>query len=1183
MACHRHAIPNARCRPLFRIDQAPAEDLLKDPSSEVKGHLMPAIGIVFDFNLFRDRTKGSGSTSDTHRHRRQSIGGEDAKDNIAYLGKRKLESPLAHALTKKVKTSQDEGTSCQVGSSPGSLNSSLFSASCLFQIEPLANTTGEDYTLWDTDLGSVMLSEVSCEPLEADAIIPESMIELSVATSRGGDSDWQPLCRLPIIDTKSTAFPIDSECWRSPNGQWLLSALRLEGEGIICLEAKASLASGGTIIRLSLDGSLGSKACLADADTLSNVSVLSMAHMLDVVEMMRFTSPKSGRTQEEQRRRGIDASAIYANLAPANYFTNGEVQSPALRPTLYPFQERSTAFLLGREGKQYVKGILTDVSDSVMTREGASEVGIWWELVRPNLYFNVCTGQFAADSKITQQSNTMGALLAEEMGLGKTVEILALMLTNPAPAERSELLSYNDRANDVDVRPVKATLIVAPELLLQQWINEIHEHAPDLNVYCFQGHAKAYKDVPPGSSWESFAQTFDVVIVSFAVLQKEIGVALKEPARSRRNPRRYERPRCPLIQLEFWRVVCDEIQMVSNTSQAGRVVSMVPRVSSIAVSGTPFRKSSDIASLLHFLRLQIPQALNRQPISCNMAPSLFMALSILSVRNKKIDVSLELTLPRQQRYIVPIDFTAVELAYYEGLWAHALHVLGLDAGGGPLRGDWQLDSHEMRNQLFLLRQACTHPQIAGRALGSGAMAHGNLRTLEEVLAFMQEQVAAELHKARSRLFTLIIDRITVALLDETFSARHDIAKASLEGLIGRLDVLRQQSKDALRVARHVGPGYTFASRDISCPRLDESEEWSEPDNRSLMETARATHIQSLQQRSRAYTELAARASHWLGSVHFQMSELTVTTEEKELLKEGEDQAYDRAEKYRSELLSETREGVDRAVKATDEVAIIACELEMMEDLALFDEWGVKTRGTFEQIQACLGMLNRNTQVMISWRGEARKALLTPVNRDVSAENAEDDQYAEALECQHQAEVLLEMYRPLLARRQAILTSQIANGSTELPNSMKDLESSAQFAKQQRRQALLRGGTPVVANAVQESDLDPLAEHERAQLLQYRRLAEEMNKVTLASVPQSNASRPLADLLPRLREISNEEGGSLEEDRLAQRGMLALRAILKRQSRLLEGLRRELDAMAKLFNRRAEYVSLMGIHLISAIE
>jgi E3 ubiquitin-protein ligase SHPRH len=303
-----------------------------------------------------------------------------------------------------------------------------------------------------------------------------------------------------------------------------------------------------------------------------------------------------------------------------------------------------------------------------------------------------------------------------------------------------------------------------------------------------------------------------------------------------------------------------------------------------------------------------------------------------------------------------------------------------------------------------------------------------------------------------------------------------------------------------------------------------------------------------------------------------MSELTNDIEQKDRFRQGEDHAYDSAEKYRMELLSETREGVARAVKATEEISVVSCELEEMETTTPFDNWGLKTRRIFEQVQAGIQLLNQNAEVVLSWRRAARKALFTPVNREVSADNADDDQYAEALECQHQAEVLLEMYRPLLARRQAILTSQIANGSMELPNSMKDLESSVRFSKQQRRQALLRGGPPSVAHAVQETDLDVLAEHERAQLAQYRLLAEEMNK---ASVTQLHDSRSLADLLPRLREISEEEGGSLQEDRLAQEGVLALRAILKRQSRLLEGLRRELDVMAKLFNRRAEYVSSLA--------
>ena len=65
-----------------------------------------------------------------------------------------------------------------------------------------------------------------------------------------------------------------------------------------------------------------------------------------------------------------------------------------------------------------------------------------------------------------------GGILAEEMGMGKTIELLALVLSNPAP-EGWEQLSRIRRA---------ATLIIMPPELLDQWKSEVTEKAPALHV-----------------------------------------------------------------------------------------------------------------------------------------------------------------------------------------------------------------------------------------------------------------------------------------------------------------------------------------------------------------------------------------------------------------------------------------------------------------------------------------------------------------------------------------------------------------------------------------------------------------------------------------------------------------------------------------------------------------------------
>ena len=98
--------------------------------------------------------------------------------------------------------------------------------------------------------------------------------------------------------------------------------------------------------------------------------------------------------------------------------------------------------------------------------------------------------------------------------------------------------------------------------------------------------------------WPTFANNYDVVITTFAVLQSDLTVARAPVIRPRRSsvPDSFYssavRPRSPLVMLEWARVIMDEVQLVGD-GKAAEMMSLVPRLSSLAVSGTPAKKSVD--------------------------------------------------------------------------------------------------------------------------------------------------------------------------------------------------------------------------------------------------------------------------------------------------------------------------------------------------------------------------------------------------------------------------------------------------------------------------------------------------------------------------------------------------------------------------------------------------------------
>ena len=107
------------------------------------------------------------------------------------------------------------------------------------------------------------------------------------------------------------------------------------------------------------------------------------------------------------------------------------------------------------------------------------------EIVLPagkRLYLeNESTDNILEQRLSTPASLFAGGVVAEEMGLGKTVEIIALALAHPA--------TNTNWVTKADHR-VKATLVICPQTLVRQWQTELKRHAPGLKVGIFEYDTK---------------------------------------------------------------------------------------------------------------------------------------------------------------------------------------------------------------------------------------------------------------------------------------------------------------------------------------------------------------------------------------------------------------------------------------------------------------------------------------------------------------------------------------------------------------------------------------------------------------------------------------------------------------------------------------------------------------------
>lgn len=228
-----------------------------------------------------------------------------------------------------------------------------------------------------------------------------------------------------------------------------------------------------------------------------------------------------------------------------------DIEVPGLEATLYPFQERAVQFLLRSEGVEWCQGIQVR-SSSQTTELPISFIATHDSNNRP-CYVSHLFGLVTLDVGPFEalQQNLRGGILAEEMGLGKTVEIISLISLHKRNPDDLEQDIFDTFTGTI-VRPTASTLIIAPPSILQQWMTEINKHAPDLSVMHYEG-IKGHRGLEHADLLDQMSKS-DVVVTTYQVLAGEVYYTQLNSEKSLRSESKYLRPKSPLMQLSW--LVC---------------------------------------------------------------------------------------------------------------------------------------------------------------------------------------------------------------------------------------------------------------------------------------------------------------------------------------------------------------------------------------------------------------------------------------------------------------------------------------------------------------------------------------------------------------------------------------------------------------------------------------------------
>ena len=393
-------------------------------------------------------------------------------------------------------------------------------------------------------------------------------------------------------------------------------------------------------------------------------------------------TPSSGyatRTAEEIKN---DVMGMFDSLQESENLPELEAPKNVITPLLR-HQKQGLYFMTERERLK----ILGD--------EEQDKLSLWRSDHRPNgqrVYVNVITGK----EERSKPLEIRGGILADMMGLGKTLSILSLIVGSMEDASKwGKLMPLVSPEGIKLKRNSKATLLVAPLSVVTNWTDQIEAHLKPgtLSYYIYHGTHRC-SDVNKLS-------TYDVVVTTYEIVSSEANRMSRTQSGS------------PLLETNFFRIVLDEAHKIRGQStkifQAACLLSAQRRW---AVTGTPVQnRLDDLGALIKFLRIKpfdekggfaqffMTPFKNADP---DVLPKLRLLVDSITLRRLKDKINL----PVRHEKIVRLQFSKDERQLYEWFAKDSANRMKIITGGRKALGGKSY-VHVLK-AILRLRLICAH-------------------------------------------------------------------------------------------------------------------------------------------------------------------------------------------------------------------------------------------------------------------------------------------------------------------------------------------------------------------------------------------------------------------------------------------------------------------------------------------
>ncbi|RDA83201.1 hypothetical protein CP532_1223 [Ophiocordyceps camponoti-leonardi (nom. inval.)] len=330
------------------------------------------------------------------------------------------------------------------------------------------------------------------------------------------------------------------------------------------------------------------------------------------------------------------------------------------------------------------------------------------------IYFNVVTGVRQREAP----PETRGGILADTMGLGKTLSILSLIASTSddavqwesrEPVQRPAADTRNKAKDSIAMhqpsfdpvpvtRQARSTLIVCPLSTITNWEEQIKQHIrPGSLLYHIYHGPNRIKDAAKLAS-------FDIVITTYGSVANELST------RRKRGEGLY-----PLEEIGWFRIVLDEAHMIREQSTLQfKAMCRLQAERRWAVTGTPVQnRLDDLAALLSFVRLHPFDERSKfyryivEPFkACDpqIVPKLRVLVDTITLRRLKDKINL----PKRTDEIVKVEFSPNERALYDLFARDAVDRVKVLTGSNTSKGLGGNSYIHILKAILRLRLLCAH-------------------------------------------------------------------------------------------------------------------------------------------------------------------------------------------------------------------------------------------------------------------------------------------------------------------------------------------------------------------------------------------------------------------------------------------------------------------------------------------